>query len=640
VRDLQHGRRDPLAWILAALCALHLSLTPRLLAGDLNLDYPFMDGDSWDWIANGLRLAGAQVRFSARPPLLPAAIALLDRLSALPWLPVLLQVLFLGTILSFYRLAARLDPRLDPWFEPRFAPIAGARRAAFATALALLLCHALRGMSLQIMADVPASCLLFWAVRSFLLAAIEDRPRRYLASGLWGAASALAQPAALLALLPAGATVLARRRQDLRSVWLGMGGAAFLGAPLLALWTERRLAAPGDPVLLHARLLHLHADSLPFYLWSLASLLGIPGALLLAAGLGLAVRRGPKDPVRLFLVLLVGVLLAFFLFFYDFNAERFLVYLIWPAALLISDLLSRLRRAPFLAAAALLVTGAALPLPSLGNDPSWIGLWPLPPVYAHADLSGDAAGSPRLDPAGISIRSFSAAELARFSTDTARDRGALFLAADPSDGGGRYRILTRLGNALRRRVKFVPADWLLPSLPRLAVTSLGSRAIGADYAVFRARLPGVPGTWLLVTSGDSPVRKRLEEAARSVPGPFSPDLRDGLANAKEIRRLISGNVGDGGDIGDEGSEGDVGYVALVSGPAGDPLRFYLPFLLDTSELYVIEPADEPEVRALARTAPLLGEDRAGGMVVRRILYLGRRAAVVMPEDGRNVAIHR
>src|SRR6185436_12360354 len=124
-------------------------------------------------IANGLRLAGAEVRFSGRPPLLPAVIALLERLSVLPWLPIFLQVLFLGSVLAFYGLATRF----------------AGRHAAFAAALALLLCHSLRGMALQIMADVPASCLLFLAVRSFLLAVMENRPegrpRPYLASGLW-----------------------------------------------------------------------------------------------------------------------------------------------------------------------------------------------------------------------------------------------------------------------------------------------------------------------------------------------------------------------------------------------------------------------------------------------------------------------
>jgi hypothetical protein len=622
VRSPSAQRRDPLAAALAALCALDLLLIGlRLTVSDLNLDYPFMDGDSWDWIANGLRLAGADVRSSGRPPLLPAVIALLDRLSALPWLPVLLQALFLATVLAFFGLASRL----------------AGRRAAFAAALALLLSHSLRGMSVQIMADVPASCLLFLAVRFFLLAEMETRPRSYLASGAWGAASALAQPAALLALLPAGVTVLARRRRDLRSLWLAAGIALFLGVPALAAAAQRLLAAPGDPVILHSRLLHLGGESIPFYLWSLAALLGLPGALLLAAGLVLAVRRAPGDGTHLFLVLLVSLLLGFFIFLYGFNAERFLVYLVWPAGLLIAEALGRLRRAPFLIAAILLVAGAALPLPGAGNDPAWIGLWPLPPVYAHTGLTGEASGSPHLDLSGLSIARFPAMDLLRFSiprrvwsprppapagrlspAELAADRGALFLAADPADGGGRYRILTRLGNALRRRVKFVSADWLYPSLHRLGVSPVGT--IGPDYAVFRAHLPGLSGTWLLVASAGGPVRPRLDEVAGSVAAPFDPELRDGLAQALEIDARLTG--------GDQNGRNDRNVALLPAATAADPRRFYLPFLLRTTELYIVDPVDGREVRALLATAPQLGADRIGATTVHRIVYLGRPAAIV------------
>jgi hypothetical protein len=606
-------RRDPLAWILAALCILDfLLIGRRLVVPDLNLDYPFMDGDSWDWIANGLRLTGAGVRASGRPLLLPAVIALLERLSLLPWLPVLLQALFLATVFIFYQLASRLT----------------VRRAAFATTLALLLNHSLRGMSLQIMADVPAACLLFWAVRAFLLVEMDGKPRLYLSSGLWGAASALAQPAALLALLPAGVTLLARRRRDLRSPWLIAGVAAFLLLPALAAAARKLLAAPGDPPVRHAGLLHLSADAVPFYLWSFASLLGLPGVVLLAAGLGLAVRAARRDDPHLFLAFLIGVLLVFFVFFYGFNAERFLVYLLWPAGLLIADVLGRLRTVPCIAAAALLVIGSALPLPGAGNDPSWIGLWPAPPVYAHTGLIGGAAGSPDLS--GISVQSFPAADLLRFSIPRrigaprppapvdrlapealTADRGALFLYADPSDGGGRYRTLTRLGNALRRRIKVVPASWLLPSLHRLGISPVGT--IGPDYAVFRVRLPGLSGTWLLVATAGGPVRSRLAEASGNAPEPFDPALRIGLAQAEEIRARIAGSDG---------------YVALLPSAVGDPRRFYLPFLLDTTELYIVDPADEREVRGLVAAAPRLGEERIGGATVRRFLYLERRAAAV------------
>src|SRR5947199_1209567 len=103
------ARPDSLFLILALLGLVRLALlAPELIPADLNLTYPFLDGDSHDWIANGLRLAGEDVRYSGRPPLLPLAIALLHRLSALSWLPVLLQALFLGTVLVFYTRAARL----------------------------------------------------------------------------------------------------------------------------------------------------------------------------------------------------------------------------------------------------------------------------------------------------------------------------------------------------------------------------------------------------------------------------------------------------------------------------------------------------------------------------------------------------
>src|SRR5881628_1542732 len=101
------ARPDPAFFAVALLCLLRLAL---LVPADLNLTYPFVGGDSHDWIANGLRLAGEDVRYSGRPPLLPLVIALLHRLSALSWLPLLLQGLFLATVLVFYRRAALLFP--------------------------------------------------------------------------------------------------------------------------------------------------------------------------------------------------------------------------------------------------------------------------------------------------------------------------------------------------------------------------------------------------------------------------------------------------------------------------------------------------------------------------------------------------
>src|SRR5688572_5277265 len=84
-------RRDSCLWILVLAVLLHLGLTvPRLVYPDLNLDYPFLDGDSHDWIAHALHFEGYDVRASGRSPLLPLTLAVLDRVSAESWLPVLL----------------------------------------------------------------------------------------------------------------------------------------------------------------------------------------------------------------------------------------------------------------------------------------------------------------------------------------------------------------------------------------------------------------------------------------------------------------------------------------------------------------------------------------------------------------------
>lgn len=605
-------RRDPLGWLLAGLCLLQLALlVPALVYPDLNLDYPFLDGDSHDWIAGGLRLSGHDVRDPGRSPLLPLVIALLDRLGALAWLPLVLQLLFHGTVLAFYALAASRGPR----------------RAAFAVSLALLLSHSLHGMSLQVMADVPASCLLFLGGRAFVLAGTA--PRRYLASGLLGGLSALTQSAGLLAVIPAALTVLIHRRRDLRSGWLWAGALLFLA--LQGLWIAARLTVFGSVGTTAARqwdLIEPDADSVLFYAWSLVSLLGLPGVLLLGAGLALAARAARRDDDRFFWLALFAVVAVFFVFLYDFDAKRFLVYLVWPAGLFAADSLGRLRRGPaFVAAAGLLVAGSLLPLPGEGNDPSWAGLWPLPPVHARAPLTARPSGSPEIQPSGITVETFPLSNLLRFTnlhrvwsaraawaaaprperldpSRVAADRSALFLYRNPADGGGRHRTLSRLSNALHKRVKFVPAAWLDPWMSFLTIELVG--AIEPDYAVFRARLPGIEGSWLLVTPGDAPLTPQPAGAAE-------PALRRGLNQAEEIRRALPHN-------------GSNGIVVLL--PRHDPSCFYLPFLLETPDLIIVDPGQERALRERIAGAPQLRRGRTAGAEILEVEVLGRRTAVV------------
>jgi dolichyl-phosphate-mannose-protein mannosyltransferase len=613
------------AFLLALLVLLRLVLlAPGLAPADLILTYPFMDGDSYDWIANGLRLAGEDVRYSGRPPLLPLAIALLHRLSLLPWLPALLQGLFLATVLAFYGFAARLV----------------SRRAAFVAALALLVNDSLTGLSLQVMADVPASCLLFLAARSFVSAGEEGdgTPRRaYLAGGLFAGLAALAQSAGLLWAPAAGATALAHRRRDLRSPWLW----ACLLAPVAALslgsaLQPEAIGGPGGIAREQWRLLSLHAGSAPFYLYGLASLLGIPGLLLAAAGAALAVRRARSDPARFLSLALCSALALFFVLLYDYQAKRFLVYGVWFAGLFVAEALERLRhRMAFAAAAALLLIGSALPLPTAAGDPTVLGLWPLPPCYAVVPAATTQTGSASLDFAEArcvrsplaswllfshpyrawEARGREAGFVRRDPAAFASDRAALFLYEAPSDGGGRYRSITRLSGALRKRVKFVPVSFFEPYWRWLHLAPAGPLA---DYALYRARIPGRAETWLLAVEVAGPLRRRLDrlaarsnaERVRAAAVPLAPARQ----KAEAIQRFVAGSDG---------------FVALIpSRRRTERTQLYLPFVLETTELYVAEPGGERSLLDLFRGTPTLRQQRIGGAVVKQTEVLGRKTSFI------------
>jgi hypothetical protein len=695
-----------LLWVLVILClATFAALAPHLVYPDLNLDYPFVDGDSHDWIANGLFLAGHDVRYSGRPPLLPLMLALLDRLGLLRWWPVLGLSFFLATVAGFYTLAARLFPPA----------------AAFAAALLLLADSSLQGLALDVMADVPASCLLLWSARTFLSArgsgegalgasaagdpaaaagrdraGAAERPRRYVWSGLLAGLSALTQPMGLLLPLAAGATLAARRRRDLATWWPWMGAALVIGCEGVWMAVGRLgFASRGDSLKDPWRLFGFHLSAVRFYLWSLVSLLGMPACLLLAAGIVLAGRRAwrGRDPEKaaasLFVLLLFLSLLGFVVFCYLWEAKRFLVYAAWPAGLLIAAALSPLarmtgprvrlgvsrgsdeQRAPrrtatdavaaaggrrprhpllFVAVSALAIGGAALPLPESAHDGTWAAVSPLPPLAAHLDISAGSAAPARAH-AGArsdgdrraslpspspppSVTPLAPADLAHWSTfgraasawaarprpETRRPGPAPFTAADSAlylydkaeDGGGRYRTITRLSNALRKPVRFVPRATLAPYWRLLEVSPLAQ--IAPDYDVYRVKLPGLAASWLLVTPGDRPLDPRLPRPAA---GASTPD--PGLARAAAEANAIAAWVGRGN-----------AYVALFPSPNGsDPADLYLLFLLRSTELYVIEPSAAAATWSLLAMSPVESERRFGSARVLATRVRGQRTAVIL-----------
>ncbi|MFL6292054.1 MAG: hypothetical protein ACJ759_14260 [Thermoanaerobaculia bacterium] len=156
------------------------------------------------------------------------------------------------------------------------------------------------------------------------------------------------------------------------------------------------------------------------------ALLGLPACVALVAGLGIAVREGGEG--WLFVVSLFAVLAGFFVFLYSWEAERFLVYPVWMAGLLIAGALARLPRKVLPAAAVLVIAGAALP--PRGEPTLYQRVWERRAPVTH------------LDPALVR-----------------RDRSAVYLYEGTPD---RYRMITRIGNALRKRVKVVPRSWMEP----------------------------------------------------------------------------------------------------------------------------------------------------------------------------------
>ena len=725
-------RQEPLArrlpWVLAALCAVWFAaLPPRLVYPDLNLDYPFVDGDSHDWIANGLHLAGHDVRYSGRSPLLPLALAGLAHVGLLRLWPPLGLLLFLATVLVFHSLAARL----------------AAPAAAFAAALMLLASYTLQGLALEVMADVPASCLMLWSAWAFVTALEggagaekaggtggldgignpdglpvrrQGLARRYVLGGLLAGLAALTQQIGLIVPVAALAALGMRRRRELATPWPWIGLLTAAAFPGLWLAVKRwAFAAYGDSLLDQWGLLGLHASSLRPYLWSLLSFLGLPACLLLGVGIVLGARRvwrggdttaatattataaarvatattATTAAAWLFVLLLLAGCAGFFALFYGYEAKRFAVYAVWPAALLVAGALDPLARRPrpagraaFVAVAALAVGGAALPLPEPAHDGNWAALWPLPPVLvgrrgaapwygadAHGTSAGGANGAgavataPRVlatstifrPPLATAAQWSVLPQMLRAWAGRPREDGgerpdprafaadlaALYLFDKSDDGGGRYRTITRLSNALWKPVRFVPRAALAPFWRLMDIRRVGP--LTADYLVYRATLPGIAGSWLLVTPGGHPIPAApvSEQSSTPEPPPATPPGGSlprapqestpppgGPAPPGSPERLRQAAADEAVAVAAWIGRGQA-YVALFLSPSNrDPAQLYLLFLVQTTELYVVEPADAVAARRFLGQAPVEAERRFGAAMVEETRVRGLRTAIV------------
>jgi hypothetical protein len=623
-------RPPPFFALLAVLVAGALAwIAPRLLYPDLNFHYPFVDGDSHDWIASGLHWAGLPVRPSYRPPLVPLALAALERGHVLSWFPLLNVALAGSTVLGFYRLAARLT----------------APAPAFAAALLLLVDYSLGSLALDVMADIAASCLLCWSLLWLVRAAEE--PRFFLAAGLLAGLSSLAQPAALAAIGGAGAVLLLRRSRALRepSLWWG----ALLAVLPFLLWEAFSFGLPKPHTF---RLVHAQLGGLPFYAWAAVSVLGVPACALLPLGVVASLRR--RSLVHLEVLGAGAAVLAFFACAYDFNAKRFLLYALWPLGVALAaalDWLGKRSPAVAVAAAVIAIATAALPLPEAGREAQWAAAWPLPPTIVGVALVPGRVGrfTPDLStlhvlPAGwgalaswsvpARVAAARAAPIAPLAPRSrfAADRGAVFLARDAADGGGRYRVLTRLGNALGRRVQCVPFSFFAARLPALPLEVAGR--LGEDYVVARTRLPGVDGSWLLVVSGG--VRLPAPRPEARLPWP-PPSLRRGMREAVAVRDALAAPSGRWSTP--VALRVPERVVLLPPFAEDEPLPFVLPFVLDVGDLYVVEEQERGTVAALL-AVPRARVERVGAVEIERVVFLDEPLAVVSVRRGSAGAVPR
>jgi hypothetical protein len=420
---------------------------------DLAWDYPFFGGDGLEWLISGLWLGGEDVACVGRQPLLPAALALLDRLGLLRFAPLVAQLAALGLVLASYRLVRR-----------RFPP--GIALACGAWVLAL---HALTWMSLELMADVIAVLLVTIALDAWLEPSAGARPGAHAA----GAAAGLAQTGAALLLAP---VVL------VRGGWRrGLFGLATLVVPLGA-WIAAQRIADCSPLIAQGQrwrfAFHLDALddygalALAFLGWPALAVCGI-GALRAIAALRTAEGRRRWAPV-------LACLAAFVLFFilgYRFRALRLVAYALPALLLLFAAGLERLAR-PAVRAAAIAAVLAAGAWPQAGLfDVRWV-LWPLPPLEVTAAVD-ELEPSPA--PLRLAIeRPAPGAVLARAAPLRVRTaRRALTASARPTVTGAREVLLFAEDLSPERR-RDLQLRWMatLRGRVRLAPRGLYPDAVG------------------------------------------------------------------------------------------------------------------------------------------------------------------
>jgi 4-amino-4-deoxy-L-arabinose transferase-like glycosyltransferase len=608
------GQRDAALLILAAVAAAQLVvLAPALVYPDLNLDYPYLGGDGRDWIGNALAWLGHDVNHAARPPVLPWLLAALTRLGIAPFFPVINLAVFLATLIGLYLVIRDRFPH----------------RAAFVAVAALLVDFSLVDLALDVMADVLAASLLFSGLA--LLGRARERNGVAFASGLLLGLSAVTQQIALVVPIAVGVawTLLPRHRPRRRALVAAVVGFA----PLPLAWLGAKAAifgSAGDVGQRQWSLLRLHVDDVGHYVFAAASLLGVAGLIAACAGAILLARKvvaGAAPPQEL---VAAAIMIAFFVFLYDFPDKRFLVYLAPFAGIFIGEALAAVRSAAvFWALSAVVVATAAVPLPARGGDPRYAALWPLPPRLLVSATATETTGAQRatlrelrLVSPGLQATLGAALPVRAWRDRRALvpsqlfqgegfgpDRGAICLTGEGAAPGDRYQLTGLVSNALLLRTKYFPAELIAAHTGLLAPLACGSVA---GRTLLRTPVAGLPGTWVLVW----PPGLTLPDAA-SVSPPSAEELATAAADAAAARAFI---------------EDRERIVVFPSQPRRVRLAaFLLAVQLRTHRVYVGLDGGEPIASVVARL-PDLDSAHFGQLTVRKTEMLDQAGALVFERD--------
>jgi hypothetical protein len=607
--------KDPYLFFLCIiLLVVTLFFSIFSIYPDLNLDYPFIGGDSYDWISNGLYFSGADVRYSVRPPLLPLIMAVFIRLDILSYLPAFIWAAVFFAGLVFYRLLT---------FYVK-------NSTAFLTTSALWLNFSFQYQSLEIMADVLAACFLLFSVFFFIRS--QKRKWNYLPSGLFAGLSAVTQQMALILPVPILLATALFRKGEFKSRQFWGGALVFVLLPgSWFLYKYLRFHTTGDVMVRHWGLLKLHFDSIGTYFYAGLSYLGIAGFILLVAGLLTGLKKSLKNHDHFFFSLLFLIMLAFLVFVYDFSYKRFLVYVFWIGGVFIAETLSALKnRLTYAAAASALLMYSLFPLPGKGITASRIALWPAPPIYLKADYHPLDQLKGRLDLLSVHVEMFPFENLGRFNNfhrvwmaakDKQKqteldpnifdeDKAVIYIYDEARERDFRFPTVLRLGNALRKKVKYLPLSFVSRHLNLLSLKKVLSMK---DYTIYRFIPPGFDQTWLLAFSSRNSRGKNLDKGSR-IPASAPKRLPAGLKKAREISEYIWGN--------------DAMVFVLIKGARSDLSLFYLPFVIETTEFFLIGQTSANKTEKSLGDLPVLERKLFGTTEVKKLLIFNRRCSAV------------